>query len=352
MAAFVMAALLSLSMIGQPRIAMDCTIRWVRLTSIVVTFYFGLFMPASRQQLNRMLITYGISGLLAVAIGILLYALQIEIRANQQKLWLGSTFQVRAGGLIGNSGAFGHLTATWCVTCVGALCIVSRSRYRFVLAAAVLMIAAYTVYIASSRATMFHLVTALTAFALLLKTPLAWRKQVLTFALVAGLALTLLVCVSQVLSRPSDRASNVVTTNLERFIPGLNGVGINEFTSNRFDNWPEYIAMMSKNWLLGTGYKTGVRMHEASPDNSYLSVMLETGVLGFTCLSVFVVSVLCRLVTLYLAGDPYAAVMIPVCVGQLTHGLTSDIYTFWITMPVVYLLLGFVIQRKPEPRVK
>jgi O-antigen ligase len=350
LAAFMIAALLSLSMIDEKRIALDCTVRWVRLASIVVTFYFGLFMPVSGRQLNRVFVAYGIAGLLAIAIGVLLYQLQIEIRDSQQKLWIDGGFQVRAGGLIGNSGAFGHLAATWCVTCIGALCILGRSRYRFVLAAAVLMVTLYTVYIASSRATMFHLVTALTAFALLVRMPLAWRKQLLTLALVGGLALTLLVCLSQVMARPSAETSNVVASNLERFIPGWNGGDISEFTSSRTDNWPEYVAMMSKSWLIGTGYKTGVRMHEDSPDNSYLSVMLETGMLGFSCMSLFVISVLHRLATLYLRGDQYAAVMIPVCIGQLTHCLTSDIYTFWITMPVVYLLLGFVIQRQPEQK--
>ena len=351
LAAFMMVALFSLSMIGEKRIALDCTIRWVRLTSIVVTFFFGLFMPASGRQMNRMLVAYGVGGLLAIVIGILLYELQIEIRDSQQKLWMNGGFQLRAGGLIGNSGAFGHLTATWCVTCVSALCVLGRSRYRFLLATAVLMVCVYSVYIASSRAALFHLVMGLTTFALLVRTPLAWRKQLLTFALFAGLALTLLFCLSQLMTPPRAEASNPVITNLERFIPGWNGGDMNEFTSNRADNWPEYIAMMSRSWLLGSGYKTGVRMHEDSPDNSYLSVMLETGVLGFTCMSLFVVSVLYRLVTLYLAGDKYAAVMIPVCVGQLAHCLTSDIYTFWITMPVVYLLLGFVIQRDPKLRV-
>ena len=106
--------------------------------------------------------------------------------------------------------------------------------------------------------------------------------------------------------------------------------------------------MMSDSILLGAGYKMGVRMHEESPDNSYLSVMLETGVIGFACMSLFVVSVLYRLILLYFAGDPYAVVMIPVCCGQLANCLTSDIYTFWITMPIVFLLLGLCTQPRTQ----
>ena len=64
-------------------------------------------------------------------------------------------------------------------------------------------------------------------------------------------------------------------------------------------------------------------------------------------MSLFVISVLYRLISLYRVGDRFAIMCIAMCVGQLTHCLTSDVYTFWITMPVVYMLLGFAILRTP-----
>lgn len=106
--------------------------------------------------------------------------------------------------------------------------------------------------------------------------------------------------------------------------------------------------MMNESVISGWGYKMGVRLHEESPDNSYISVMLETGIFGFACMALFVSAVLVRLVGLYLVGDPYAVVLIATCFGQLANCLTSDIYTFWITMPVVFLLLGLVVQNRPQ----
>ena len=103
--------------------------------------------------------------------------------------------------------------------------------------------------------------------------------------------------------------------------------------------------MMNEKAITGWGYKMGVRLHEESPDNSYLSVMLETGAFGFLCMSLFVVAVFYQLFNRYFAADPFALVMIPVCAGQLANCMTSDIYTFWITMPVVFMLLGLVTQR-------
>ena len=345
LAAFMLAALASLTMIDQKRTALDCLIRWVRLTSIVVPFYFGLFMPISNLQLKRALWIYLGGGFVAVLIGIILYELQIEVRGDQQKLWLDDGFQLRAGGLIGNSGAFGHLTATWCVVAVSALCTLASTKYRFVLAALVLAMTGYTIVAASSRATILHLFAGLSVFAAIYPTALHWRKQFATLAAIALAGSVMLVCISQSIGGVGDRSSDIVNTNLQRFVPGWGGSSVNDFTSNRAENWPEYVAMMSDSWLLGTGYKTGVRMHEESPDNSYLSVMLETGVVGFTCMSLFVISVFYRLIGLYFGGDQFAIVLIPMCVGQLTHCLTSDVYTFWITMPVVYMFLGFGILR-------
>lgn len=106
--------------------------------------------------------------------------------------------------------------------------------------------------------------------------------------------------------------------------------------------------MMNESVISGWGYKMGVRLHEESPDNSYISVMLETGVIGFACMALFVSAVLVRLVGLYLVGDPYAVVLMATCFGQLANCLTSDIYTFWITMPVVFLLLGLVVQPRHQ----
>ena len=345
--AFMFASLLSLTMINQKRIALDCTIRWIRLISIVLPFYFGLFMPLSDNQLKRAFWAYGLGGCFAVVVGMLIYVLQIEIRSDQQKLWVDGGFELRAGGLIGNSGAFGHLTATWCVASIAALFALTKSRYQLLLAGIVMALTGYTIISASSRATMLHLIVGLGTFFLLFKTSANLRKQIAAFSLVGGLCLAVAVGGKQLMSSDSggNAGSSALQTNLERFIPGWGGKSLDEFTSNRAGNWPEYIAMMSETWLLGTGYKTGVRMHEESPDNSYLSVMLETGIVGFTCMGLFVIGVLYRLGVLYLAGDKFAAVMIPVCAGQLTHCLTSDVYTFWITMPIVYLLLGCVILR-------
>ncbi|MEM7312405.1 MAG: O-antigen ligase family protein [Planctomycetota bacterium] len=346
--AFMFAALLSLTMIPSPSLALACGLRWLRLISIVVTFYFGLFILPKNEHLNQVLWNFGVGGLIAAIVGIVIYNMQMEIRVGQQRLWTEEGSYLRAGGLIGNSGAFGHLLATWCVVSVGALVHVARFRYRHGVAIGIFAVAIGTIYVASSRAAMLHLITAFTTMLLVSKASRSFRKHLVVVGALGVLAIVLLSCLSQVFK--SDEKPSKSSASLARFIPGLNGGDLNEFTSNRADNWPEFVKMISKSWLLGTGYKTGVRMHEESPDNSYLSVMLETGGIGFTCMSLFVISLLYRLMVLYAAGDAYATLMLPACVGQLTHCLTSDVYTFWLTMPIVYLLLGMIIQRSALPR--
>jgi len=345
-ALFSLIALISLLQIDKFKPAVDCAIRWIRLFGILFPFYFALFIKPTDKVVKTAFVAWMIGGLTAILIGIGLHVFQIEVRAGQQRLWMNGASILRAGGLIGNSGAFGHMTSTWTVICVTYFAAVSKHRFRLLYLVLVVLLTFYVIYISSSRAAMLHLLSATGVFIVLYRTPRI-TMQWISFAAVYGvLGIALLVCVTQCLpNSKSQGRSNALETNLQRFLPGYGGGDTSEFTSNRADNWPEYIAMMNEKILTGWGYKMGVRLHEESPDNSYLSVLLETGALGFVCMSLFVVGVFYRLINRYFAGDPFACVMIPVCVGQLANCLTSDIYTFWITMPVVFMLLGFVTQR-------
>ena len=342
---FITAALVSLLQIQSAKDAIDCSIRWVRLLGILLPFFFGLFFAVNAQIINKTIAAWAIGGAVAIAIGIVLHALQIEVREGQQKLWMDGGASIRAGGLIGNSGAFAHMTATWATICVGYLLSVSKHRYRFVGVVGCMLVAGYVVYVASSRAAMMHLGVASMVLVVLTPTTRKFRQWLMLLG-VFGLASAVAVGGGATIFSGSGGSgkleNNALKTNLERFIPGLGDA--NEFSSNRAENWPEYIEMMNDSIVSGWGYKMGVRLHEESPDNSYISVMLETGIVGFTCMALFVCAVLVRLVGLYLVGDPYAAVLIATCLGQLANCLTSDIYTFWITMPVVFLLLGLVLQ--------
>ncbi len=350
LALFCLAALISLCQIQQLKPAIDCTIRWIRLFGIFIPFYFCLFVPVTNKVINCAIISWIVGGLVAILIGILLHIFQIEVRAGQQRLWMDGGSMLRAGGLIGNSGAFGHMAATWSVITATFFIAVSRHRFRFVISAAAITIFFYVMVIASSRASLLHLVAAGIPFLILYRIPKKIHHWITLGTVYGVLGLVLLACVAQCMPQSSaGKSSNVVETNLKRFIPGYGGGSASEFTSNRADNWPEYIAMMNEKALTGWGYKMGVRLHEESPDNSYISVMLETGALGFLCMSMFVLTVLYQLVCRYYAADPYTLIMIPVCCGQLANCFTSDIYTFWITQPVVFMLLGLVIQRGARP---
>jgi O-antigen ligase len=350
LALFSFAALISLTQIDVFRPLVDCTIRWVRLFGILIPFYFCLFIPVNDKVLKCALSAWMIGGLTAIAIGIVIHILQIEVRAGQQRLWMNGCSMLRAGGLIGNSGAFGHMTSTWAVITATYFLSVSKLKIRYLIAGGAVMMFFYVIYISSSRAALMHLFAAGGVFCVLWRVPKVLNQWLVLGTVFGTLAIVFAVCLSQCL--PSNGSgggrSNAFETNMKRFIPGYGGTSTSEFTSNRADNWPEYISMMNEKALTGWGYKMGVRLHEESPDNSYLSVMLETGALGFLCMSMFVVSVFYRLFMRYYAGDPYAIIMISVCVGQLANCMTSDIYTFWITMPVVFMLLGLVTQRRCE----
>lgn len=350
LAVFTLAALISLTQITELKPAVDCTIRWVRLFGIFIPFFFCLFMPVHDRVLNCAFGAWIAGGLMAIAIGTVLHIFQIEVREGQQRLWMHGASMLRAGGLIGNSGAFAHMAATWALTTSFYFMAVSKNRFRIILAGAAIFMFLYVVYISSSRAALMNMMVAGGLFAILYRIPTTWHQWAVLGGVYSVLAITMMACLSHCMPESKGGGkSNAFETNMKRFIPGYGGTSSSEFTSNRADNWPEYIAMMNEKAITGWGYKMGVRLHEESPDNSYISVMLETGVFGFLCMSMFVMAGFYRLFCRYYARDPYAIVLIPVCAGQLANCMTSDIYTFWITMPVVFMLLGLVTQRTSDP---
>lgn len=351
LAAFSLAALFSLMQISQFKPAIDCTIRWVRLFGIFIPFYFALFVPVTNKVVGCAFKAWMIGGLTAIMIGIVVHILQIEVREGQQRLWMNGASMLRAGGLIGNSGAFAHMTSTWAVITATYFIAVSKHKLRIFIAGGAILMFFYVIYISSSRAALLHLIASGGLFCVLFRAPKRLNQWLVMLAIYGMSGIVFLFCASQCLPENSNGGgrSNAFETNMQRFIPGYGGTSASEFTSNRADNWPEYISMMNEKAITGWGYKMGVRLHEESPDNSYLSVMLETGAFGFLCMSLFVIAIFYQLFHRYFAGDPFALVMIPVCIGQLANCMTSDIYTFWITMPVVFMLLGLVTQRSLRP---
>ena len=344
---FCFAALVSLIQIDELKPVVDCLIRWIRLFGILIPFYFALHIPTDDRIVKLAFRSWIVGGLTAILIGIFLHTFQIEVRSGQQRLWMDGGSVLRAGGLIGNSGVFGHMTSTWTVICVTWLVAVSKHKLRFIGAALAVLTMVYVIYISSSRAAVLNFIVALMVFAVLLPLPKQFKRWLPILTLGFAVFCVFAYCLAQWpgASGGSSKLSKQLESSLARFVPGLGGTSVNEFTSNRADNWPEYIEMMNEKLLTGWGYKMGVRLHEESPDNSYMSVMLETGALGFACMAMFVTGVLFLLLQLYLADDPFALILLPVAAGQLANCMTSDIYTFWITMPVIFMLLGLVTQR-------
>ncbi len=351
---FAFAALISLLQIEETKPAIDCSIRWFRLFGIIAPFYFGLFIPVTNRVAHAALKAWIFGGFIAILIGIVLHIFQIEVRAGQQRLWMDGGSILRAGGLIGNSGAFGHMTSTWAVATITYLLVAAKHRWRFVCAGFAFICTLYVIYISSSRAAMLHLFAASLTFIILVRLPKAVKSWVPLAAVFGGLTIGILLCTSIFMQggSSSNGEPSALESNLARFIPGFGGASVEEFTSNRAGNWPQYIEMMNEKAVTGWGYKMGVRIHEESPDNSYLSVMLETGAFGFVCMALFVGGVLYHLFRGYISNDNFAIILLAMCVGQLINCMTSDIYTFWITMPVVFMLLGIVSQRSSKQNIE
>jgi len=130
----------------------------------------------------------------------------------------------------------------------------------------------------------------------------------------------------------------------------------NVWLSGRLTSWGSLVDYMIDNpvkLLVGTGYGTlPYREFVSGPllgDNMYLSVLVETGVLGLAAMLVLNLAVL-RTALLASRNSDWAVSVVGTCVfcfwvGQLFQMLSVDVLTFWRVLPLYMALLGMAAQR-------
>lgn len=344
-------AFLSLYQIHDSREQLKAALRWVRLTGICLPFFIGARMFVDHRLLRRVGWYLFWGGLVAILISLMVYWLQIPIRDAQQKIWYrGGGSDLRAGGLVGESTHFGHLVSTWMMLSVCLLILVRPvRRWRLVLATTV-GLGGYATFAASSRAAGLGVLV----FAIALLVLNRFRGTNLKNAVIGGmtalivgaLGLSLLSIATQTgLLSTQSRLSR----QIERFLPSESR-SVNRFSSGRIDSWKRYLHQSRSQPWLGCGYKQSPRMIPGRfADNSVLSTYLETGMLGLGMMLAFAMVVLVLLIKSGSQGNPYGTTMAAVWVGQLGQALLGDTYTLWLSMPVLYLITGIVLQLNPAP---
>ncbi|HWB86666.1 MAG TPA: O-antigen ligase family protein [Bryobacteraceae bacterium] len=132
--------------------------------------------------------------------------------------------------------------------------------------------------------------------------------------------------------------------------------------SGRLSNWQalgEYVVHNPQNLLLGIGYKTlpytNITGNPIVADNMYLSMLVETGLVGLAALLLFHAAVLRTGLRAARSSNPRAVFfglwIFCFWVGQILQMFSGDLLTYWRVLPVYFWVLGMAERTSHEDPV-
>jgi O-antigen ligase len=111
-------------------------------------------------------------------------------------------------------------------------------------------------------------------------------------------------------------------------------------TSYRVSNWQQVIGLWRDNPITGLGYKSLYLTRHIPPDNNFLSVLVEQGILGLTAF-LGLLAALLRATWRLSRVRPlasYGTMLLALWCGQIAQMMTADVLTFWRST-TCYLIL-------------
>jgi O-antigen ligase len=126
--------------------------------------------------------------------------------------------------------------------------------------------------------------------------------------------------------------------------------------SGRITSWTTLLEFLADNpvrLLTGIGYATlphtELLGRTVLGDNMYLTVLVETGVLGFLAMMGLLLAILAAALRVSRSGDETASFVgtwiFCFWMGQLAQMLSVDVLTFWRVLPIYMALLGMAVHR-------
>jgi O-antigen ligase len=321
---------------------------FARLCLLAISVYVFLFTysgPGASEwnsvRVARILLAMaGLSALFACVD--FYYQLPAPAGYGPQFVWLDTGVFRRAQGLFYEASTLGNLCACFLVMVVVAWL---RPRGQSVCPRPLLAVAAIVLSIAMifsySRASLVCFAIAMVALGCLRRTKL-WRAVI-----ALGLCAVLAVVIARV-ALPSllDTYLARLVSSFQHFQVSPDGV-----LSGRLTTWTTLIGFLQREpWhaLLGIGYKTLPYSDFAGEpiiaDNTYLSLLVETGVVGLFTFLLLNIALL-RL-ALRAARSPkgeasfFGQWMFCFWSGQMVQMLSGDLITYWRVLPIYFWALA------------
>jgi O-antigen ligase len=271
-----------------------------------------------------------------------------------QFVWLESGVFRRAQGVFYEASTLGNLCAFFLV--MVAVVFVTRPRIDLP-ARPLLLLGAIPLSVAMvlsySRASAVNLLTSVAVLLVLNRRRIRWMTAAATlFGVTVAAVLALGWLFPSFFSSYLSRAS----ASVEYFFESPNAV-----LSGRLETWirlGQYLAANPQHLFFGTGYKTlAYSTFTGSPlivDNTYLSVLAETGLAGLTALlatNAAIIAACYRAAKSKDAGRSFPGTwMLCFWCGQMVQMLSADLLTYWRTLPAYFVLLALATRPRQDAR--
>lgn len=241
------------------------------------------------------------------------------LTATQMYKYPGMGYVFRAGGVAKDSSAYSNLILLLAITAFIELKRIGKSSIIFMGLMICLLI---NIYLSMSRSLIVAMVVYFIA-------NLALERKIkpATLFIILTAIVTLLIV-------------GMNNEYLTSFWGRISGANQEDISSGRFTTWALLLGLVGDNPLLGVGYRLSTEKYGLIPDNMFLSLSVETGVIGLLLYLSFLTS-LCVLV--YKNNrDKFALI-----IAYVISGIFIDISTFWVSVPF-FLFTMAIYKREPD----
>jgi O-antigen ligase len=271
---------------------------------------------------------------------------------EEQFVWLDDAVLRRAQGLFYEASTLGNFCAFFLVmTVVGLFRPRNEAPCSRIVFTAGGLLFATALILSYSRASIVAVLTACAA--------LVYVRRLRMWRAIAGICAALAIAAAAVLfALPSFAANywNRIVTSFEGITITPDGV-----LTGRLATWSalgSFLASQPWHAVFGIGYKTlpytKFAGTEIIADNTYLSVLVETGLIGLTTFIVLNFLILRSGLRAARSGNKTAAFLgewiFCFWAGEMVQMLSGDLITYWRVLPVYFWVLGAAIREAEEVR--
>lgn len=337
-----------------PDIAAQSLARVLLFAIGVYLFFYAAYVSTGAPRVK--LLFWAAAASAAIACVDFYYQLPAPAGFSPQFVWLPTGMYRRAQGIFYEAGTLGNFCTFFLVMIAVAWTRPAKQRpvSRVALFTGGALFSAALIF-SYSRASILNLAAALAALAWLHRAHIPWRRVIpllgvsIASAAVAGYYF--------------------LPAFWDAFWFRLSGSALYFFDytdaifSGRFESWRVLVRFLAEHpWhaILGVGYKTlpysDYIGQTVIADNMYLSMLVETGIVGLTALVAFNFAVLRTAARAARSSRPAAVFfgtwMFCFWVGQAFQMLSADLLTYWRVMPVYFLVLAWAVRESRQARAQ